>query len=393
MLTPLQSPPRPRALRAAVSILAALYIFALPLSATILPQGKKPISKDGLVKAISLNGLSTAELVEQIQLRGVAFEVTADIEAEMRAAGARPEVINAARANFRAERAPANVNAATNARTSAPAVNPASLPLSKAAIITALQNGSPAERVEQSVVARGVDFKINPQSTREINLVGGTRSLIKAIGDAYKPSAAAAAPAMTTTTTGVFAANVPRGPDYDDLTDAATNALQERNAFRAKQLLIQAINLDASQPRAYQLLGFQELYGQRNFAGAEAPFRAAIERGGSAVFKVYHDHTGNFASYCEGSLFITKTGVSFRADNGIDTFEASDLDIKEMKTNRWIGLQLGAFHIEVNRNVGNRGNYNFAPATMLKAEAQLVIKLFSDYNGSPADPVTAFSPR
>ncbi|HZH32401.1 MAG TPA: hypothetical protein VEY11_16670 [Pyrinomonadaceae bacterium] len=389
MLTPPQASPRTKAVRVILSTLAALLVLALPFSGTILMQAKKPISKDGLVKAIRLNGLSTVELVEQIQLRGVAFEITPDVEAEMRAAGARPEVIDAARNNFRAPRPATPVNTATNAYAAKPAppVNPASLPLSKAAIITALQNGSPAERVEQTVIARGVDFKINPQATREINLVGGTRSLIKAIGESYKLSAA-----TTTSLTTAASAGAPRGPDYDDLTDLAISALQERNSYRAKQLLIQAIKLDPSQPRAYQLLGFQELYGQRNIGGAEAPMRAAIERGGSSVFKVYHDHVGNFSNYCEGSLFITKTGVSFRADNGIDTFEATDLDIKEVKMNGWVGLQLGAFHIKVDKAVANRGNYNFAPATMLKAEAQLIIKLVNDYKGSPADPVTQFSP-
>lgn len=386
MCTSSQSSPRSNAIRAAISTVAVLTILALSLSGTTLLQAKKPISKDGLIKAIRLNGLSTMELIQQIQLRGVAFEVTPDVEAEMRAAGGRPEVIDAARNSYRAQSTASPVNSAPNAHAAppAPSSNPASLPLSKAAIITALQNGSPADRVEQTIVARGVDFKINPQTTREINLVGGTRSLIKVIGEYYKPVAAAV--------NGVFAANAPRAPDYDDLTDLATGALQERNSSRAKQLLLQAINLDSSQPGAYQLLGFEELYGRRDIAAAEAPMRAAIERGGSAVFRVYHADVGDFGSYCEGSLFITKTGVSFRADNGIDTFEATDLDIKEMKTNGWVGIQLGAFHIKVNKAVGSRGNYNFAPATTLKAEAQLIIKLFSDYNGSPSDPVTPFSP-
>jgi hypothetical protein len=70
--------------------------------------------------------------------------------------------------------------------------------------------------------------------------------------------------------------------------------------------------------------------------------RAAIERGGAAAFHVYHDHDGAFGSYCEGSFFVTKTGVSFQANDGRDTF-------------------------------------NFAPNTRSKAESQLIIRLISGY--------------
>ena len=62
--------------------LAALIVLACPAAASA--QAKKPISKDGLVKAVRINGLSTAELVGEIQTRGVAFEMTPDAEAELR---------------------------------------------------------------------------------------------------------------------------------------------------------------------------------------------------------------------------------------------------------------------------------------------------------------------
>src|ERR1044072_1303787 len=76
---------------------AALLLFPATSSA----QTKKPITRDGLVKAVRINGLSTAELMQQVQSRGVSFQMTPDAEAELRAAGARPEVIEAARASYR----------------------------------------------------------------------------------------------------------------------------------------------------------------------------------------------------------------------------------------------------------------------------------------------------
>src|ERR671933_674617 len=81
--------------------LAAAFAAALFASAASTQTGKKPISRQGLVNAVKINGLSTAELVQQIQTRGVAFEMTADAEQELRSVGARPEIIEAARANYR----------------------------------------------------------------------------------------------------------------------------------------------------------------------------------------------------------------------------------------------------------------------------------------------------
>ena len=47
-------------------------------------QTKKPISRQGLVNAVKINGLSTAELVGEIRTRGVAFQMTPEVEAEAR---------------------------------------------------------------------------------------------------------------------------------------------------------------------------------------------------------------------------------------------------------------------------------------------------------------------
>jgi hypothetical protein len=107
--------------------------------------------------------------------------------------------------------------------------------------------------------------------------------------------------------------------------------------------------------------------------------RAAIERGGAAAFHVYHDHSGNFSSYCEGSFFVTKTGVSFKANDGRDTFDAEDSNIKEAKVNAWVGSEFGAFHIKPVQKINGRDNFNFAPNTRSKAESQLIIRLISGY--------------
>ncbi|HYH85828.1 MAG TPA: peptidylprolyl isomerase, partial [Pyrinomonadaceae bacterium] len=62
---------------------------------------KRSVSRDGLVKALQLDGLSVEELSNLIKLRGVAFKVTPEVEAELREAGATPELIATARASYR----------------------------------------------------------------------------------------------------------------------------------------------------------------------------------------------------------------------------------------------------------------------------------------------------
>lgn len=287
--------------RVFVLLAAALLLFPAASSA----QAKKPITRDGLVKAVRINGLSTAELVQQVQSRGVSFRMTPDAEAELRAAGARPEVIAAARSNYRVAAAVASS--------------------------------------------------------------GGRRP----------PGGTSRPPARG-------------GPDYDDLTDQATAAYDARDVSRATQLLRQAIQLSPQQPRAYQLLGFTLLYLQSNLPEAEKNMRKAIELGGSASFRVFHDHVnGTFKDTCAGTLFITRTNITYRADDGRDTFEAADSLIKEIKTNKVSGgafgvllgnKNLGAFHIKVRFGSDSR-NYNFAPLTNKKAESELIIALVKAYGG------------
>ncbi len=361
--------------------LAALVLFPAPSRA----QAKRPITREGLVKAVRINGLSTAELIQQVQSRGVSFQMTADAEAELRAAGARPEVVEVARSNYRpGSAAPTTFPAPGRARPNVPA----GPPLSKNEVVTMLQAGTPPARVEQFVEARGVSFQSNAQVAREVKAAGGTNALVGAIAAGY---VAAGRPRPAGRGAVRPAPAVARGPDYDDLTDQATAAYDARNAARAAQLLTQAIQLNPAQPRAYQLLGFTQLYLQNNIAEAEKNMRKAIELGGSASFRVFHDHAnGSFKQTCEGTLFVTKHNVTFKADDGRDTFEAEDSNVKEIKLNSLAGgafgmllggRDLGAFHIKPRQKINGRDNSNFAPLTKKKTESELIIALVKSYGG------------
>ncbi|HYE13097.1 MAG TPA: hypothetical protein VD968_01500 [Pyrinomonadaceae bacterium] len=364
--------------------LAAAAAAALLLAAPSSAQSNKPISRKGLVESVKANGLSTVELVRIINRRGVAFEMTPDAEAELRSVGARPEVIEAARSNYR-DPAPATPAVASRPTTNRPANVPSSgssapvppgPPLSKNEIITMLQGGIAPARVEQFVEARGVSFSVTPEVAREITAAGGNRSLVGAITE--KATAETASSSSPFGADSGEAANS-GAPTYDDYIDRAQTAISAQDWSSAINYAQQAAQLDPQQPTAFTLLGTMLLYASRNVGGAEQAMSAAIQRGGAAAFKVYHDHTGSFSQYCQGSFFVTKTGVSFKADDGLDTFETEDSNIKEAKTNAWVGSEYGAFHIKPVQKINGRDNFNFAPATQQKAEAELILRMIRNF--------------
>jgi hypothetical protein len=372
------------------SILRSAALACVCAGLVLMPvaraQAKKPISKRGLINAVKINGLTTRELVREIETRGVDFEMSAADESEIRSVGARPEIIEAARANYRAPRPAVAATNTSPARPTTPAATnttaanvPPGPPLSKSEVVTMLQGGIPSARVEQFVEVRGVSFSVTPEVAREITSAGGTRSLVGAITE--KSVAANNTNGDDGDTSNNTYPGPPAdasGPDYDGLIDQAQSSFVAQDFENAGKYLVQAIQLEPQRPTGYQLLGSWALFAG-DHAKAEQFMRAAIERGGSATFRVVHDHDGGFNQYCEGSFFVSKAGVSFVANDGRDTFEAEDSNIKEVKTNRLVGANLGAFHVKPVQRINGRDNFNFAPVSTNKAEAQLLIRLVEAY--------------
>lgn len=351
----------------AVSIIALLVTLVFTNDAHM--QGaSKPIKKDKMLEVLHKNLLPTKIFVEQVEQRGVDFQVTPPVEAELKQAGARPELIAAARANYRPiAAAPVAENTSVPTNTSRSKGNNSTIsgpPLTSDELIAMLQSGVPSARLEKIVEGRGVSFTLNPDVAKNITAAGGNRSLIGAIGENYK-----AAPASVPTTNA-------KAPvlSYEELIDQATTSLDRNDMNTAVDLLQKAVKLDPNKPMAYAFLGWASLYGAGNPGAAEPFMREAIERGGAAIFRALHDHDGFFKDTCTGSLFITKTDMTFKADDGAHTFDAADANIKEVKLNRLVGVEFGSFHIKVGEK-----NYNFAPATKRRVESSMVINLVSSF--------------
>ena len=373
----------------ALAITLAAFALLLSTGGATRAQSKKPITKKGMLTAIKINGLSTREFIRQIETRGVDFEMTASDESDIRNAGGRPEIIEAARSNYRPAVAARPTTPAATTTASRPPARPATggpvpsgPPLSKDAILELLRNGVPAERVERNVEARGVNFSMTPDIAREINAAGGNRSLIGAITE--KSTEVASSGNSGNSGGSVFNAGPETtGPTYDDLIESAGNAYLSSNYNGARTYIQQAVQLDGQNPTAYQLIGLWAL-NEGQLPTAEQAMRAALERNGSAPFKVAHDHDGSFTNYCVGSFFVSKTGVSFVADDGRHTFEVADSNIKEVKKNGFVGAAIGAFHVKpvakVRDNDGKeRDNFNLAPVSGNKAVSDLIVRLALAY--------------
>ncbi|MFM9904693.1 MAG: tetratricopeptide repeat protein [Pyrinomonadaceae bacterium] len=88
------------------SIVLTITIFLL-CGTTLFAQYKgSPVKKDKLLSVLRSHQLQTREIVEVIKSNGVDFLITSPIEQELVSAGARPEVIVAAKANYRASAGP-----------------------------------------------------------------------------------------------------------------------------------------------------------------------------------------------------------------------------------------------------------------------------------------------
>ncbi len=337
------------------AVLLLVAIFANHATA----QNKAPYSKEKLLDIIRLNGLSTEETVSYITKRGVDFQLTSVIEREFAAAGARPEVILATRANFR------NIGVA-NGNTFTPNANQPA-PFGYSEILDLVKKKIAPNRLETMIATRGVDFKLDGRLANNLRTSGASLRIISKISGGYRRPPARVKAAF-----------------YEDLIDQAVEAQKQKDYDKAITLLQQAIALDVQLPTAHQLMGFVQLYGKSDIKAAEKEMRLAIERGGSAAFRVFHDHSSkDSGDSCAGSLFITRGGVTFKADDGKHTFGVEDKNIADVAVNMLVGRLFGgdraAFHITVRDERKNERNYNFAPLTKKTAESRLIETLVKSY--------------
>lgn len=246
-------------------------------------------------------------------------------------------------------------------------------PVKRDRLIKALRSKQLQTRDIVTVInSNGVDFVLTAETKKLLIDAGARPEVIKAITDN---------PRLSNDDT-ILAKNrksnrrsKPLAPNYDDLLDQAMFSYKDqKNPRGAAQYLETALKLNPKKPEAYQMLGFVNLYGLNNPVEAEKLMREAIINGGSAVFRVYHDDTGNFTGRCSGSLYVSPESIRFESDDNRHTFETSSVNIDKLRldteSNRsWKKYPVFKVFLKIGKD---KAKFRFAPITGKGTEAQMV---------------------
>ncbi len=242
--------------------------------------------------------------------------------------------------------------------------------------------------IVQIITENGVDFKLTPIVQNELVAAGARPTVIEAVRNNYRDASQSIGKRVITKNkvnkprpgTGGNSGQ-PSAITYNHLLERAIDFYDnKKNRQAANDSLQEAVKLQPENPRAYQLLGFMNLYGARNFDEAERYWKTAINLGGSAVLRVIHDHNGVFITSCKGSLFIAGDTVRFESDDNKHTFETRDQNIKEIKVNsvfkRLVQLKQGSFKIALQKEFkDDETNFSFAPLSGSTDESKMIIRL------------------
>jgi serine/threonine protein kinase len=202
---------------------------------------------------------------------------------------------------------------------------------------------------------------------------GGNYEPTGATGSPYVPTGPTGSPYYPPQPTGATGAPPPTPPsgDYDSLMEQAKTSWDQRRYPQVMQILMQAIRLDPSRPRAYSGLGELQLYVLGDLGGAMQNYRTAYARNGEACFHVLHDHSAEtFVKHCSGFLYVSRKGVRFVASDSNHGFNVSRGEIREARQNtlrlsfRPQVIDMHSFHIKL----ATGQSYNFAPTSRFQQE-------------------------
>lgn len=355
--------------------LAVIFFSPTALQAQKKPC-VKPVTLARLKTTLQNKTFQTRQIVETINDCGANFQLTPAAESQLIAAGARPQVIEAVRNNYRATVPVSNVGNRTGGGGKSAA-------LTKDGLLKTLRaknvsNGVLLDRIEKN----GVSFETTSAVERELSTAGASPAIITAVKNAYRGGNRASVDENESASGSSRYENLIEQALETYNRDANSNLpINSSGRLEAIRILNQAAQMQPNNPIAHQQIGFMTLYGTSNgFTASEANFRKAIEFGGSAVFRVYHDHASYFQDFCQGSLYISRDGVRFEADDNKHTFDTTDTNIKQVKTNnafkRALQSKQGSYKIVLNDQSDKDGiKFSFAPLTENIEESKMVIRL------------------
>ena len=258
-------------------------------------------------------------------------------------------------------------------------------PVKKDRLIKALRSKQLQTRDIVTIInSNGVNFAMTEEVKKALIAAGARPEVIRAVSENPRFSAGDSATAKSIKRKPDRRAK-PTAPDYDELLEQAMHSYREkRNQTDTVRYLKTAIKLKPGEPAAYQMLGFVNLYGLRNLPQAEQYMRQAIENGGSAVFRVYHDDRGSFTERCTGSLYISPESIRFESDDNIHTFETSTINIDKIKLDRetsktWKNHTIFKVYLKLGKT---EARFRFAPLTANEEESKMVARFVESSKGN-----------
>ncbi len=244
-----------------------------------------------------------------------------------------------------------------------------------------------------SVINRnGVDFKLTEELKRTLINAGARPEVINAIARNMRFAADNSATTAKNERNKQNRKQKNAAPNYDELLDQAMYSYQEkRNANSAVKYLETAIKMNPKNSAAYQMLGFVNLYGLNDIAQAEKSMQEAIENGGSAVFRVYHDDNGEFTARCTGSLYISPESIRFESDDNRHTFETSTSNVDRFKfdrenTREWKNRSIFKVFLKIGTE---KARFRFTPISGAIAETQIIGRFINESKTENSLPATA----
>ena len=220
----------------------------------------------------------------------------------------------------------------------------------------------------------GVDFQLTDDLKNSLIAAGARPEVIKAIEENRRSSA-------NDNNAKIKRRSKASAPDYDELlTQAISSFKDQKNPKSAVRYLESALKVKPKDPKAYQMLGFVNLYGLNNLTEAQKYMREAIVNGGSAVFRVYHDDNGNFINRCSGSLYISPEKIRYESDDNKHTFETSTVNIDKIKLDKesskiWKDHTIFKVFLKLGKT---EAKFRFAPITNNVQESQMVAQFIEE---------------
>lgn len=221
----------------------------------------------------------------------------------------------------------------------------------------------------------GVDFELTDEIKRTLIAAGARPEVIKAIAENERPANNNPALAKSKRR------NKNSAADYDELLSQAIFSFKDqKNPKDAVSFLKTALKMRPKDPKAYQMLGFVNLYGLNNLLEAQKYMRESILNGGSAVFRVYHDDKGSFTEKCTGSLYVSPERIRFESDDNVHTFETSTVNIDKIALDResskiWKNYPIFKMFLKLGKS---ETKFRFAPVTGKVEESQMASRFIEE---------------